>query len=67
MIELEKMSLENKIVLMEALWEEFSTKQLEEYLTPSWHKEVLEERKDAKEEEFLTLKDAKERLYSCIK
>lgn len=42
-IPLEKMSREEKLRMMEALWADL-TKHEEEFVSPNWHEDVLKER-----------------------
>ncbi|MCC7203044.1 MAG: addiction module protein [Nitrospirae bacterium] len=42
-IQLEKMSIEEKIRVMESIWDDLCNK-AEGIVSPSWHKEVLEDR-----------------------
>ena len=61
-IELNQMTLPEKLQLMEALWDELSRKP-EELESPAWHGEVLEEcrrRADTGEEQFSDWEAAKE-------
>lgn len=45
-IEIDHLSIEEKLALMEALWEDLS-KRADVDITPAWHREVLAERKAA--------------------
>lgn len=57
---LEKMSVEEKIKVMEALWADL-TKTAESYDSPMWHREVLQCR-EAEGGEFIDWAEAKRRL-----
>jgi len=54
---------EEKIALMEELWEDLS-KEHESDMIPSWHKEVLEQREDS--QNFDSLNSVKARLEKYI-
>ena len=54
MIDIKILKIEEKILLMEELMNEF-----EEINSPSWHKEILENRKDYKNKKLYSLKEIK--------
>ena len=61
---LDKMSVEEKLDLMEVLWEDLS-RTPDEIPSPAWHKEVLDEclrRAESGEEKFLNFEDVKKDL-----
>jgi hypothetical protein len=61
--EIAKMSVEERVALMEDLWASFDRDGLE-YPVPMWHEEVLKERADSKEEEFISLAEVKKSLQA---
>jgi len=63
--EISKMSVEERIALMEELWASFDRDDLE-YPVPQWHEKVLRERSESKEEDFLTLDEVKAYLQSKL-
>ena len=63
-VEIEKLSLTEKLGMMEALWESLS-KNEEDIPVPSWHVEALEQtqqRRDSGEEKLVDWKEAKAQL-----
>lgn len=65
---LEKMSTEDKIRTMETIWDDLCQK-AESISSPSWHKDILEEREKAVEsgkEEFLDWSEAKKQIQNKI-
>lgn len=65
---LEKMSIEEKIQTMETIWEDLC-KKAESISSPSWHKNILEEREQAIEngkEEFIDWSKAKKQIQDKI-
>ena len=65
---LEKMTVEEKLQAMEALWEDL-TRRADEYEPPAWHAAVLRERQaaiDAGEETFEDWEVAKEKIRKAI-
>lgn len=61
-VDLQQMSVSEKLRLMEALWSDLSK---EDVASPSWHGEVLAERDrliDSGEEKFLDWETAKKQL-----
>ncbi len=65
---LEKMTTEDKIRAMETIWDDLCKKD-ENIVSPSWHKEVLEERETAIEngkEEFVDWSEAKKQIEDKI-
>ena len=62
--EIEKMTLEQKLEVMELLWKSISEK-AEEVPTPAWHEEIVAERLskiDKGEGNFLSIDEARQRL-----
>ena len=67
-ITLDKMSVEEKLKLMEEVWNDLIKKE-QELSSPEWHKEILEEREDtlkSGKEILIDWKDAKERIQSSV-
>ena len=65
---LEKMTTENKIRTMETIWEDLC-KNVESVASPSWHKDILEERERAIEdgkERFIDWSEAKKQIEDRI-
>lgn len=65
---LEKMSIEEKIRTMEAIWDDLCRK-ADSISSPSWHKDVLierEERIKKGEEEFVDWSSAKKNIRNKI-
>ena len=63
-VDLKKMSLGEKLGLMEALWNELCRRE-EEIPVPDWHKELLDQREREIEEgkaKFVDWETAKERI-----
>ena len=61
---LDKMSVEEKLRLMDILWEDL-TRNPDDIPSPAWHKEVLEEcrrRAESGEEKFLDFEEVKKDL-----
>ena len=61
--EIAKMTVEERVALMEELWASFDRDELE-YPTPAWHEKVLDERANSKEEDFISLEEVKKSLQS---
>ena len=61
--DIENMSAEERIALMEELWASFDRDDLE-YPVPAWHKEVLEERVNSNS--FIPFDKAKEQLREAL-
>lgn len=62
--ELKSMSRDEQLLAMEILWEELSRED-QQVESPSWHKEVLEERQSMVAEDsarYLTMDELKKRL-----
>ena len=62
------MSVEEKLKLMEEVWNDLIKKE-QELSSPEWHKEILEEREDtlkSGKEILIDWKDAKERIQSSV-
>lgn len=67
-ITLDKMSVEEKLKLMEEVWNDLVKKE-QELSSPEWHKEILEEREDtlkSGKEILIDWKDAKERIQNSV-
>ena len=65
-LDLGNMSTRDKLLLMEELWQNLTTKE-SEILPPSWHGDVLAERDrliSSEEEQFIDWKVAKKQLRS---
>jgi hypothetical protein len=63
-LDIEKMTLEEKLRAMEALWTDLSRNEAN-IQSPSWHKEVLKEREDevkSGQSKFESWEDAKREL-----
>ncbi|SFV90286.1 hypothetical protein MNB_SV-4-1124 [hydrothermal vent metagenome] len=58
-----KMSVEERIALMEELWISFDRDGLE-YPVPQWHKEVLAQRAKSKEKDFISMAELKKSLQA---
>lgn len=61
--EIAKMSVEERVALMEDLWASFDRDDLE-YPVPAWHEKVLEERVNSKDEDFISLAEVKKSLQA---
>ena len=61
--EISKMTVEERVALMEELWASFDRDDLE-YPVPAWHEKVLLERENSKEEDFLSLAEVKKSLQA---
>ncbi|OHB47233.1 MAG: hypothetical protein A2106_01830 [Planctomycetes bacterium GWF2_40_8] len=65
---LEKMTTEDKIRTMETIWDDLC-KKAESIPSPSWHKDILEEREKVIEngkEEFIDWSEAKKQIEDKI-
>lgn len=63
-LEIEKMTLEEKLHTMEALWANLSCNE-QDFQPPAWHEQVLDEREQRVkfgQEQFVSWKDAKREL-----
>jgi len=63
-LQIEKMTLEEKLRAMEALWADLS-RNAENFESPSWHNQVLKERDQrtkSGQEKFVNWEDAKREL-----
>jgi putative addiction module component (TIGR02574 family) len=68
-INVEQMTLEEKLRAMETLWENLSRRE-EDVPVPQWHKDLLDERERAIKEgkaQFIDWETAKKRIASGIK
>jgi hypothetical protein len=66
---IEEMTANQKVELMEALWDSMSRKK-ENAEPPAWHGDVLEERRNASENgetEYIDWEDAKDQIRSRLK
>ena len=63
MIEIYDLAFEEKIALMEELWEDLSKKHQEDII-PDWHKKVLKDRENSTD--FDSLKSVKARLEKYL-
>ncbi|PHS34469.1 MAG: hypothetical protein COA92_00820 [Sulfurovum sp.] len=59
--EIAKMSVEERVALMEELWASFDRDGLE-YPMPDWHEKILAQRADSKDEDFISLDEVKKSL-----
>jgi hypothetical protein len=65
---LEEMTTEDKIRAMETIWDDLCKKD-ENIISPSWHKDILDEREKAIEngkEEFIDWSEAKKQIEDKI-
>jgi len=60
--DISKMSVEERVALMEELWASFDRDNLE-YPVPAWHEKVLEERATKDDSHFLSFDEVKKSLY----
>jgi hypothetical protein len=60
--EIAKMSVEERVALMEELWASFDRDALE-YPTPAWHEKVLKERAKKDESHFFSFDEVKRDMY----
>jgi hypothetical protein len=61
--EISKMSVEERVALMEELWTSFDRDDLE-YPVPAWHEKVLDERANSEDEDFIPLAEVKKSLQA---
>ena len=59
--EIDNMSVEERVALMEELWASFDRDNLE-YPIPSWHEKVLKDREDKDESQFISFDEVKKNL-----
>jgi putative addiction module component (TIGR02574 family) len=62
-LEIEKMSIDERLVTIERLWESLSHEKIQ-LSSPEWHEVVLEQRKqemDSDQASFLTIQELRER------
>jgi len=67
-IVLEKMSIEEKLKLMEKIWRDL-IQQSEAIISPEWHKDILNEREKrlkSGKEKVVDWKEAKEKILKSI-
>lgn len=65
---LEKMSTEEKIQTMETLWDDLC-KRADSLLSPSWHKDILQEREERiknGDDEFVDWEKAKKHIRDTV-
>jgi hypothetical protein len=60
--EIAKMSVEERVALMEELWASFDRDDLE-YPVPAWHEEVLNERAKKDDTHFMSFEEVKKSLH----
>ena len=60
--EIAKMTVEERVALMEELWASFDRDDLE-YPVPAWHEEVLKERAKKDDSHFMSFEKVKKSLY----
>jgi putative addiction module component (TIGR02574 family) len=61
-LDIQKMSVQDRLEMMEAIWESFSYEQID-IDSPDWHQNILEKRKQKLESanaEFVTIETLKE-------
>ncbi len=66
---LDKMSTEDKIRTMEAIWEDLC-KKADSFSSPNWHKDILHEREESinnGDDEFMDWKNAKKHIRDTLK
>ena len=59
------MSIEERVALMEELWASFDRDSLE-YPVPAWHEEVLQQRMQQEEKNFIPLDKVKQNLREAL-
>ncbi len=59
------MSVEERVALMEELWASFDRDGLE-YPVPDWHKDVLSQRANSTDKQFIPFEEAKKSLYEDL-
>ena len=59
--EISQMSVEERVALMEALWESFDRDNLD-YPVPAWHEEILKQRAQKDDSHFIPIEKVKEHL-----
>ena len=59
-----KMSVKERVALMEALWASFDNG--EAYPVPEWHEAVLKQRAEHKDEDFTPFSEAKKEIYEAL-
>jgi len=59
-----KMSVEERVALMEALWASFDDG--EAYPVPQWHEEILKQRAAYKEEDLIPFSEAKKEIHEAL-
>ena len=60
--EISKMTVEERVALMEELWASFDRDGFE-YPVPAWHEEVLNERAKKDDSHFMSFEEVKNSLY----
>ncbi len=60
-----KMSVQERVALMEEIWASFEQDNLE-YPTPSWHEKVLKDREEKEESHFIAFDEAKKHLSEAL-
>ena len=60
--EIAKMSVEERVALMEEIWASFDRDGLE-YPVPDWHEKILAEREKKDDSHFLSFDEVKKSLY----
>ena len=69
-IDYEKISISEKFMMLEGLWEDMSKNATEKGFTPSWHIDVLNDRQKKVEDDissFYDLEDVKQELYKVAR
>ncbi len=68
-IPLDKMSIDEKIQVMEAIWDDLCQK-ADSLSSPDWHRQVLQEREAGIKEgrdEFISLEKAREQVFKSTR
>jgi len=64
----DKISMQDKFIMMEELWENMSQTPQDKGFTPDWHLEVLASREESlTNESFSDFESAKERLHKLVR
>ncbi len=63
--EISNMSVQERVQLMEEIWASFDRND-EEYPVPAWHEDVLKERENRTDEDFVPFDEAKKRLRAAL-
>ena len=63
--EISKMTVEERVALMEELWASFDRDDLE-YPVPTWHEEVLKQRAQQEDNTFIPFEKVKQNLREAL-